>query len=116
MLPPKIKGVHPRSFVLMVQQCWSTAVSCRSTGSKSFLKPLVSTDEEIFVQAMLRVSDQVQNSFTPDNHPEKAELYRIVVDAMAEYADAVDPVPLVRQSRTTFIPTHPSARRPNVSA
>jgi len=62
------------------------------------------------VQAVLRVSDQVQNSFTPDSHPEKGERYRIVVDAMAEYAGAKDPVPPLRQSRTTFIPTHPSAR------
>ena len=62
------------------------------------------------MQAVLRVSDQVQNGFAPDNSPEKGERYRIVVDAMAEYASAIDPVPPVRQSRTTFIPTHPSAR------
>jgi surfeit locus 1 family protein len=43
------------------------------------------TDEEVFVQGMLRVS-QVRNNFTPDNHPEKSEWYWIDVDAMAEYA------------------------------
>jgi len=43
-----------------------------------------STDEEVFVQGMLRVS-QVRNSFTPDNHPEKSEWYWIDIDAMAEH-------------------------------
>jgi surfeit locus 1 family protein len=43
------------------------------------------TDEEVFIQGMLRVS-QVRNSFTPDNHPEKGEWYWIDVDAIAEYA------------------------------
>ena len=43
------------------------------------------TNEEVFVQGMLRVS-QVRNSFTPDNHPEKGEWYWIDIDAMAEYA------------------------------
>jgi len=42
------------------------------------------TDEEVFVQGMLRVS-QVRNAFTPDNHPEKSEWYWIDVDAMAEH-------------------------------
>jgi len=59
---------------------------------------------------MLRVSDQVQNSITPDNHPEKGEWYKIIVDAMVECASAKDPVPPVRQSRTTFVLIHPSAR------
>ena len=43
------------------------------------------SDEEVFVQGMLRVS-QVRNNFTPDNHPEKGEWYWADVDAMAEYA------------------------------
>ena len=42
------------------------------------------TDEEAFVQGMLRVS-QVRNAFTPDNHPEKGEWYWIDVGAMAEH-------------------------------
>jgi len=95
--------LSPRSFVLMVQRCW-----CRRTGSKSFLKLLVPTRK--FRAAMLRMSDQVQNSFTPDYHPEKGEWYWILVDAMTEYAGATDPVPPVRQSHTTFVPTHLSAR------
>ena len=80
------------------------------------LSKTAGTDEGVFVQAMLRVSDQVRNSFTADNHPEKGEWYRIVVDAMAKYAGAVDLVPPVHQSYTTFVPTPPSARRPKVSA
>jgi len=63
----------------------------------------------VFVQWMLRVS-QVRRNFTPDNHPEKGERYRIVVDVMAECAGAIDPVPPLRQYCTTFVPTHPSAR------
>jgi surfeit locus 1 family protein len=42
------------------------------------------TNEEVFIQGMLRVS-QVRNAFTPDNHPEKGEWYWIDVDAMAEH-------------------------------
>jgi len=50
---------------------------------EKFSKAAVS-DEEVFVQGMLRVS-QVRNSFTPDNHPEKSEWYWIDIDAMAEH-------------------------------
>jgi len=40
---PQATILSPRSFVLMVQRCWSTAASCRRTGSNSFLKPLAPT-------------------------------------------------------------------------
>jgi len=40
---PQATILSPRSFVLMVQRCWSTAVSCRRTGSNSFPKPLAPT-------------------------------------------------------------------------
>jgi len=78
--------------------------------SKDGFEKFSKTDEGVPVQAMLRVSGQVQNGFTPDNHPEKGEWCRIVVGAMAEFAGAVDPVPPVCQFHTTFVPTHPSAR------
>lgn len=52
-------------------------------GFENFSK-VAHTDEEVFVQGMLRIS-QVRNAFTPDNHPEKGEWYWIDVDAMAEH-------------------------------
>lgn len=77
-----------------------------------------STDEEIFVQGMLRVS-QVRNSFTPDNHPEKSEWYWIDVDAMAQHVGGekanVQPVLVEEIFGTCSIPRtllhHSSVRR-----
>jgi len=93
----------------LVRSDGTTVLVNRGFVSKDGFEKLSKADEEIFVQTMLRVS-QVRSSFTPDSHLKKGGWYWIIVGAMAEHAGAVDSVPIVRQSRIAFVPTHPSTR------